>query len=233
MSRFWTLFFLAAHLSAVAQTLHFTTSVMKLAVRQPVIVAKQLASLAVITGNRFSFGVGISPWQEDYTVTQVPWSKRGQRMDEMVEILNGLMRGGYFAYHGEIFNIPEVKISPVPSQPIPILIGGHSPAALKRAARLGDGWISAGGTFEDIQLMISKINTMRHRYKRDHLPFSFSVAAAEAFSADGIKRLKDIGVDEVTLAFRNVYEMEADTKSVEEKIDTMKWYADEVIAKSR
>jgi probable F420-dependent oxidoreductase len=225
-------FLLAAHLSAVTKKLRFTTSVMKLAIRQPVIVAKQLASLAVLTGNRFSFGVGISPWEEDFAIAQIPWAKRGKRMDEMLEILGGLMSGEYFGFQGEIFDIPEVKLCPVPQQAVPILVGGHSEPALKRAARFGDGWISAGSTFEDTQKMINRINVLRKEYQRDHLPFQFSVATADAFSADGIKRLEDIGVEEVTLAFRNVYEMEQDTKTVEEKITMMKWYADEVIAKS-
>ena len=68
---------------------------------------------------------------------------------------------------------------------------------------------------------------------RDHLPFEFQAMTAEAYSADGIKRLEDIGVDEVLVAFRDVYASEPDTKTVEEKIGMMTWYADEVINKSR
>lgn len=226
-------FLLSAHLAGVTKKLTFTTSVMKLAIRQPVIVAKQLASLAVITGDRFSYGVGISPWEEDFDIAQVPWAKRGKRMNEMVEIIRGLMSGEYFGYQGEIFDIPEIKLCPAPAKPVPILIGGHSEAALKRAAKLGDGWIAAGGEFEDMKRMMERVTELRKEYQRDHLPFEFSVATADAYSADGIKRLQDAGVDEVTLAFRNVYEQEVDDKSVEEKIGVMTWYANEVIAKTR
>lgn len=226
-------FLLASHLAAVSKNLQFTTSVMKLAIRQPVIVAKQLSSLAALSGNRFKFGVGISPWEEDFDIAQIPWAKRGKRMNEMVEIVRGLMSGEYFGFKGEVFDIPEVKLNPVPTQGVPILIGGHSEAALKRAARLGDGWIAAGADYEGLQTMIMRINELRKEYGRDHLPFEFSVAGQDAYSADGIKRLQDLGVTEVTLAFRNIYEMEIDDKTVEEKIAIMHWYANEVMAKVR
>ncbi len=185
----------------------------------------------MLSNNRFNFGVGISPWEEDFDIAQIPWAKRGKRMDEMVEIVRGLMSSDYFGYKGEIFNVPEVKLCPAPTKPVPILIGGHSEAALKRAARLGDGWIAAGADFEGLKSMMERINVLRKEYGRDHLPFEFSVAGAEAFSAAGIKMYQDIGVTEVTLAFRNVYEQEPDDKTVEEKMGMLDWYANEVIAK--
>lgn len=225
-------FLLSSHLAAVTEKIHFVTSVMKLAIRQPVIVAKQLSTLAVLSNNRFSFGVGISPWQEDFDIAQIPWAGRGKRMDEMVEIIRGLMANDYFSYQGEVFDIPAIKLNPAPTRPVPILIGGHSDAALKRAARLGDGWIAAGGSFDEIKTMMDRLKQLRKDYGRDHLPFEYSVATAEAYNADGVKRLADEGVTEITLAFRNVYMMEPDDKSVEEKIATMHWYANEVIAKA-
>jgi alkanesulfonate monooxygenase SsuD/methylene tetrahydromethanopterin reductase-like flavin-dependent oxidoreductase (luciferase family) len=66
-----------------------------------VLVAKQAMSVAVMSGNRFSLGVGISPWPEDFEITGVPWAGRGARMNEMMESVRGLMRGGYFAYRGK------------------------------------------------------------------------------------------------------------------------------------
>ncbi|WP_101758946.1 TIGR03619 family F420-dependent LLM class oxidoreductase [Oceanicoccus sp. KOV_DT_Chl] len=222
---------LSAHLAAVTTKLTFTTSVVKLAIRQPAIAAKQLSSLAVLSNNRFKFGVGISPWEEDFEIAQIPWAKRGKRMDEMVEIIRGLMGGDYFGYKGEIFDMPEIKLCPVPSQPVPFLIGGHSKPALKRAALLGDGWIAAGADLATTKSYIDEINTLRKEFGRDHLPFEMSAMGAEAFSADGIRQLEDIGVTEVTVGFRNVYEQEPDDKSVAEKLAMMDWYANEVIAK--
>ncbi len=225
-------FILAAHLAAVTDKIRFTTSVHKTAVHKPALLAKSLSSLAVISNNRFGYGVGISPWAEDFEATDTPWEKRGKRLDELMEILNGLMTGEYFGYQGEHFQLPEIKLCPVPSIKPPLLVGGHSKPALRRAAKLGDGWICAGAELDAIKGMIDQINEFRVEYGRDKEPFEFHAMTGEAYSADGIKRLQDVGVQEVLVAFRDVYASEPDDKTVEQKIDMMKWYADEVIAKS-
>jgi alkanesulfonate monooxygenase SsuD/methylene tetrahydromethanopterin reductase-like flavin-dependent oxidoreductase (luciferase family) len=95
-------------MAAITSKIRFTTSVMKLAIRQPVVVAKQLSSIAVMSNNRFVFGVGISPWPDDFAACQIPWEKRGKRMDEMMDIIRGLMTGEYFSYDGEIFQIDSM-----------------------------------------------------------------------------------------------------------------------------
>ena len=127
-------FSLIPALGAVTTRLRFVTFVLKLPVRNPVLVAKQATSTAVLTGNRLVLGVGSSPWREDYEALGVPWERRGRRMDEELAVIRGLSAGEYFQYHGEIFDIPAIKIAPVPDEPIPILIGGHSDAALRHAA---------------------------------------------------------------------------------------------------
>lgn len=226
-------FVLMAYLAGKTEKLRFSTSVHKTALHQPALLAKSLSSLQVITNNRVVYGAGISPWAEDFEVTNVPWEARGKRLNEIIEIVNGLMSGEYFGYQGEIFQLPEIKLCPVPTQRPPILVGGHSKPALRRAARLGDGWIAAGGELEDIKGMMDQINEFRKEYGRDHLPFEFQAMTAEAYSPDGIKRLQDIGIDEVLVAFRDVYSGEIDDKSVPEKVGMMEWYANEVIAKVR
>src|SRR5580698_4323556 len=129
-------FSLIPAMGAVTSTLRFVTFVIKLPIRQPVLIAKQVGSTAVLTDNRLLLGVGTSPWPEDYTVCGVPWEGRGKRMDEMIAIMRGLLRGEYFRFEGEHFRLESVKMCPAPSEPVPILIGGHSDAALERAARL-------------------------------------------------------------------------------------------------
>src|SRR5262252_5208697 len=89
-------FSLIPALGAVTTTLRLVTVVLKLPVRSPVLVAKQATSTAVLTGNRLVLGVGTSPWREDYEVIGVPWTGRGRRMDEELEIIRGLSAGGYF-----------------------------------------------------------------------------------------------------------------------------------------
>jgi probable F420-dependent oxidoreductase len=220
-------------MAAITSTIRFTTSVMKLAIRQPVVVAKQLSSIAVLTDNRFVFGVGISPWPDDFAACQIPWEKRGKRMDEMMDIVRGLLTGEYFSYDGEIFQIDSMKICPAPTQPVPMLIGGHAKPALRRAALRGDGFIHAGGTSEDLKLLVDEINILRKEYGRDHLPFEIQSMGADAFSLDGIKRLEEIGVGEAIVGFRNPYDGSPDTQKLEEKIDQIKWFAENLIHKSR
>lgn len=220
-------------MAAVTEKLRFTTSVYKLAIRNPVITAKQLSSLAVMTNNRFAFGVGLSPWQEDFSICDVPWEKRGKRMNQMIEIIRGLCSGEYFGYNSEFYQIPESKICPVPSQEIPFLIGGHAPLALKRAARIGDGWIHAGGSIDTLKPCIEDINTYRKEYGTQDKDFEIHAITADAYSADGVKQLTDIGVTECIIGFRDAYAGEPDDKTVEEKIGMMRWYADTIIAKCR
>src|ERR1700722_4423752 len=116
-------FSIIPYLGALTSRLRFITFVLKLPVRHPVLVAKQATSTAVLTGNRLVLGVGTSPWREDYDVLGVPWQRRGQRMDEALAIVRGLSAGGYFEYHGEIFDLPPVKIAPVPAGTITVLFG--------------------------------------------------------------------------------------------------------------
>jgi len=226
-------FVVAPAMAAVTSTIRFSTSVMKLAIRQPAVVAKQLGSLAFLSNNRFAFGVGISPWPDDFAACQIPWEKRGKRMDEMMDIVRGLLTGEYFSYDGEIFQIDSMKMTPAPTKPVPMLIGGHSKPALKRAALRGDGFIHAGGTYDDLKVLVDEIDGYRKEYGRDHLPFEYQSMGAEAFSLDGIKKLEDLGVGEAIVGFRNPYGGAEDTMSLEDKIDQIKGFADNIIHKSR
>ena len=155
-------------------------------------------------------------------------------MDEQIMILKGLMDGNYFGYKGEFYDIPEIKLCPVPSKPVPILIGGHSNLALKRAARIGDGWISAGLTIEDTEIFINKINDYREEFGTlSNTNFQFQVMGEAAYSPDGIKKLEDLGATEVIVAFRNAYEGGPDNRTLDGMIAEINWYAEEVINKSK
>src|SRR5246127_2369886 len=168
-------FSLIPALGAVTSRLRFTTFVVKVPVRNPVLLAKQATSTAVLTGNRLVLGVGTSPWREDYDVLGVDWDTRGQRMDEEIAILRGLAAGGYFEHHGTIFDLPPVKIAPVPSAPIPVLVGGHSDAALRRAASLGDGWLHGGGDLAELPALLARLAEHRRAAGTDGRPFEVHV----------------------------------------------------------
>jgi probable F420-dependent oxidoreductase len=225
-------FSLIPALGAVTERLRFTTFVVKLPIRDPVLVAKQASSVAVLTNNRFGFGVGLSPWPEDYRVCGQPFERRGERMDEMLEIIRGLCRGGYFGYQGKHYQLERIKLCPVPTQPLPILIGGHAEGALRRAARLGDGWMHAGGDAGDLKKYLARLAELRREYATDRKPFEIHVIALDAFTLDGVRRLEDQGVTDAIVGFRNAYQREPDTMPLQAKLDALRGFADRVIAKA-
>jgi len=225
-------FCLVSALGAVTERLSFATFVLKLPVRHPLLVAKQATSVAALTGGRLILGVGTSPWKEDYDVCSVPWEGRGRRMDEAVEVLRGVMSGDYFEYHGSVYDLPAVKICPAPDRPVPILMGGHSEAALRRAARLGDGWMHAGGGPESLDDMLARLSQLRRQYGRESEPFRVFAASIEAYSLDGVKRLEEAGVTDAIVGFRYPYREGPDTEPLQKKLDALRRYADDVIAKA-
>lgn len=226
-------FTLIPALAAVTERLRFTTFVVKLPIRHPVIVAKQVTSVGVITGGRFGFGVGTSPWPEDYAATGSAWERRGRRMNEMIEIINGLGSGDYFEYHGDFYDLEAMKMCPVPDERVPILIGGHSNMALTRAATLGDGWMHAGGDAEELSQMMTVINERRAEHGRADLPFEVHAISLDAYSVEGIERLEAAGVTDVIVGFRDAYQPGPDTQTLDEKVSMMEWYATEIIDKLR
>jgi alkanesulfonate monooxygenase SsuD/methylene tetrahydromethanopterin reductase-like flavin-dependent oxidoreductase (luciferase family) len=217
-------------MGAVTERLRFVTSVLKLTIRDPVLVAKQATSIAALIGGRLALGVGTSPWPEDYDVTGVPWQGRGKRMDEMLAIIRGLGTGDYFSFDGEVFRIPEIKLCPVPDQPVPLLIGGHGEPALRRAARVGDGWIHGGeGDGVPLAALIGRLHELRRLEGRDREPFEIHAISLGAYKVDGVKRLEDLGVTDVIVGFRYPYTRELDREPLQRKIDALRRYADTVI----
>lgn len=219
-----------AAMAAVTERIRFSTFVYKLAVRQAPVVAKQVQGIQALSGNRFDFGIGISPWEEDFAICGVPWEKRGKRFDEQIDILRGLETGEFFGYDGEMHQMPANKMCPSPSESTALLIGGHAEPALKRAARTGDGWMCAGADMEQLRVYIGRIEALREEYGTSDRPFRVFTTGQDAFTNEGIAKLAQIGVTDVIIGFRNVYEMEAD-KSLEEKIGMLNWYAGEFINK--
>ncbi|WP_030170228.1 TIGR03619 family F420-dependent LLM class oxidoreductase [Spirillospora albida] len=223
-------FTLIAAMGAVTSTLRFTPFVLKLPVRPPVLVAKQATSIAALTGDRLGLGVGISPWREDFEVMGVPWEGRGRRMDEAIDIVRGLASGGYFEYHGEFFDVPAIKMTPAPSRPIPILVGGHSEPALRRAVVRGDGWMHAGGG--DLDALLARLREIRREEGREDEPFEIHVISMDAYTPDGVKRLEDKGVTDVIVGFRVPYAKGPDTEPLAKKIENLERFAESVIAKT-
>jgi probable F420-dependent oxidoreductase len=215
-------------MAAVTERIRLATFVYKLAVRQAPVVAKQVQGIQALSGNRFDFGIGISPWEEDFAVCGVPWDKRGKRFDEQIDIFRGLETGEFFGFQGEMLQMPANKMNPVTGVPTPLLVGGHADVALRRAARVGDGWMCAGADMQELKAYIARIDQLREEYGTADRPFRVFTTGQNAFTRAGIEELEDIGVTDVVIGFRNVYEMEAD-KPLDEKIAMLNWYAGEFI----
>jgi alkanesulfonate monooxygenase SsuD/methylene tetrahydromethanopterin reductase-like flavin-dependent oxidoreductase (luciferase family) len=225
-------FSLIPALGMVTERLRFITFVLKLPMRHPLLVAKQASSVAVMTGNRLALGVGSSPWPEDYQLVDVPWEGRGKRMDEAMAIVAGLSAGGYFEYHGEVYDVPSIKISPTPTEPLPILVGGHATPALRRAAR-SDGWLHGGGDPEDLPGLLAQLDHLRQEEGTADRPFEVHVISLDAYTADGIQRLEEQGVTDVIVGFRWPYAVGPDTEVLQTKLDSLRRFADDVIGKVR
>jgi len=224
-------FSLIPAMGAVTRSLRFVTFVLKLPMRHPLLVAKQATSVAVMTGNRLSLGVGTSPWPDDYALCGIPWEGKGRRMDEALAIVEGLSGGGYFEFHGEVFDFPPVKIAPVPSERIPVLVGGHAPAALRRAAQ-ADGWLHGGGDPGELPGLLAALGRIRREEGTDGKRFEIHVISADAFTVDGVRRLEDQGVTDAIVGFRCPYGLAADTEPLDRKIENLSRFADDVMGKA-
>ena len=136
---------LMATFAAVTERVRIVSDVIILPLRDPVLIAKTIASLDVLSGGRVIFGIGVGgDHPADFAAMRIPMKERGSRANESLEIVKGLWANERFSYEGKHFSIRDVKISPRPLQPsIPIWVGGTSEMALRRAARYGDGWIAA------------------------------------------------------------------------------------------
>ena len=215
-------------MAAVTKRLRFYPDVLKVPTRQPLVLAKALSSLAVLTGERIGLGAGLSMWEEDFSYNGVEFAKRGKLMDECIAIIRGAMSGQYFEYHGENYDFGPMKMKPVPSKPVPILIGGHSKPALRRAAKLGDGWVSANTDFATLEGMVRELNDLRREHgtigRQDFEIHGMDVGATKV--AD-FHRLRDIGV---TDALTVPWSMDPNT-SIEAQLDAVKRFGDEVIAR--
>lgn len=224
-------FVAATHMAALTSKIEFSTFVVKLAIRNPVLAAKSALSVGAISNGRFNFGVGLSPWPEDFAVCGQPWENRGRRLDEMIKIVRGLSTGEYFEFHGEFYDFPAIKLNPVPKKPMKILMGGHADAAIRRSVELCDGWMHAGGDADTLDPLFDKVQAARKAAGKQNKPFEIHVISMDAYSPDGVKRLEDKGVTDVIVGFRNVYDPKGGDMTLEQKLGALNQYADNVIHK--
>jgi probable F420-dependent oxidoreductase len=181
-------------MAAVTTRLRFVTGVYILPLRHPLEVAKSVASAAVLSHDRVGLGVGTGWMREEFDILGREFRGRGKRLDEMIEVLRKVWAGGMVEHHGQHFDFPRLQMSPAPKTSPPILIGGMSEAAFRRAARLGDGWIGSGNTPEQVPGVVARLTEMRREEGRDQLPFDTILVLAAPPEVDLLRRLEDLGV---------------------------------------
>ena len=143
-----------AAVASVTRRLKMLTGIYVLPLRHPIEAAKNMATLAVLSDNRFMLGFGAGWLQEEFTQLGVDFASRGKRLDEMLTIMQGLWQGEPISFQGEHFQLEEVKIRPFPSQSIPLIGGGHSGPALRRAVTNCDGWYGPGNSLAELRAQV-------------------------------------------------------------------------------
>ena len=216
-------------LATITEKLRFTNNIFVLPMRNPYLVAKAISTAAIVSGNRVTpaFGVGWS--RDEFELMQQDFHTRGKRTDEMLEIMRLLWTGEMVEYQGEHYQFGPMEMNPAPEEYIPIWIGGISDPAMRRAARLADGWVTDLQTSADIIESIERISAWRREYGRENTAFEIMATPSDAWDVDGYRRLEDAGVTHILTMPWPFYH--GDSERLEHKIDGIKRYADDIISR--
>ena len=220
-----------AAMAALTERIRFVTNVYILPLRNPVEVAKATSSVASFSKGRLALGAGAGWMKEEFDLLGVDFRTRGRRFDECIQVLRKLWTGELVEHSGDFFDFPPVKMCPVPEQPIPIYIGGMSPAALRRAARLGDGWVGAGQMPDDALETLKQLDALRSEARRSHEPFDSIVPLLVPPEPDTLRRLEDAGAG-ATVSYPFAFSI-GPTSTLAQKREYLEGYANDVISKLR
>jgi probable F420-dependent oxidoreductase len=214
--------------AAVTTRLRFTNNVFVLAMRNPFLAAKAIATAAVLSRGRVTLTLGVGWSNIEYELLGQDFKTRGKRTDEMIAVLRKLWTGEMVSHAGAFYRFAALESNPKPPARIPIWVGGISEAALRRAAR-NDGWLSDLQSSAEIETCIEKVRRHRAEHGRAGEPFDVMASASDAFTLDGYRRLADAGVTHVlTLPWIFTH---GDTRQLREKKEGMRRFADDVIGK--
>jgi probable F420-dependent oxidoreductase len=182
-------------LAAVTERIRFSTHVYVLPVRNPFVVAKAVGTAAWLSGDRVLLGVGAGWMREEFIQLEQPFERRGARMEEQIEVLRTLWQGGMVEHHGEFYDFDRLEMAPVPRRPVPILIGGHSDTALRRAARIGDGWMGVYYDTEALKEIVRRLQGFRQEYGTADRPFEIQASIVDRTpTPDVCAELAEVGV---------------------------------------
>jgi probable F420-dependent oxidoreductase len=178
-----------AYLAGITERIEFVTNVMVLPQRQTALVAKQAAEVSLLSRGRIQLGIGVGKNEVEYESLDVDFATRGARMDEQIEVMRLLWSEEVIDYHGRFHSIPRAGISPRPtSGSVPIWVGGAADVALRRAARVGDGWLLWGTTRPDepiVRASLARVRSLVEEHGRSVDDFGLH---AHVMVEDGIDR---------------------------------------------
>ncbi|CAB1369265.1 TIGR03619 family F420-dependent LLM class oxidoreductase [Denitratisoma oestradiolicum] len=246
-TRFWPLdmpvldpWVAMTNMAVATKRIRFLPSVLRLAVREPLLEAKSLFSVAALANDRVALGVGLAWMPEEFKWLHKDMKTRGARQDEAIQVLKLLMKGGMQEFHGKYFEFDRLTMAPVPKKPIPIYVGGTTSPALRRAAHYGDGWVSVIHNMEDVPAVVAELNGYRREFGRENEPFDIMMHVPNANSVDDIRRLGDLGITDLQvtpwsdpgiLAEMGVGSIMRQQPPLSVKVDAIKRYADNVVSK--
>ena len=190
-----------AYVAAATETIKLATGILILPQRNPVVLAKELATLDQLSGGRLLLGIGVGWLEEEFDAIGVPFGDRGARADEYVAALRSLWTEDSATFHGDYTRFDNCILRPRPAQGVvPVHVGGHSPAAARRAGRLGDGFFPAGASHDDFAGLLATARGAAADAGRDTDALEVSFGGNGAFgpnALDEVKALADLGVDRV------------------------------------
>ena len=194
-----------AAIAGATERIALGTSVLVLPMREPLQTAKTIATLDVLSQGRVILGVGAGWWEAEFAALGAPFERRGRRLDEQIAIMRALWRDGALAHRGEFYEFDELACEPRPLQPggPPIWIGGMSPAGLRRAGRLGDGWHAIGSHDPGLLEQFAEVRRAARDAGRDEAEVGLSTSAGlppePERAVRRLARLQRAGVAQVVL----------------------------------
>jgi probable F420-dependent oxidoreductase len=189
-----------AYAAAITTNLKLSTGVIILPQRHPLYLAKQLATLDLLSNGRMMVGIGSGWMKEEFDSLQIPFNVRGTRTDESIQAMRVLWAEPVASFQGKHFHFDEVKSYPKPVQKngIPIHIGGHSLAAARRAGRYGDGFFPTLTSPEKLSELFAVVRAEARKAGRNPEAIEFSAMAAPKL--DSVKALREVGVTRIIMA---------------------------------
>jgi len=218
-------------MAAATQQLRFFTNIFVLPMRNPFLVAKAVGTASLLSGGRVALGIGVGWMEDEFALLGQDFKTRGRRTDEMIAVMRKLWAGGMVEHHGRFYQFDRLQMSPACPHPIPLYAGGLSEVALRRAAALCDGWISDIHTSAELREIVARLRRYRREAGRSDEELSIVAATSDAFDADGIRRLRDLGVTHYTTMPWLLYGGRMDV--LEDKLAGLRRFAAEVIEKVR